>query len=55
MANHHGAPIRKLLFLLIVALALAACAADTPEPASKTYRLDLDPGMVVAFVEGLPP
>ena len=55
MANHHDAPIGKLLFLLIVALALAGCAADTPEPASDTYRLDLGPGMVVAFVEGLTP
>ena len=27
----------------------------TPEPASETYRLDLGPGMVVAFVEGLTP
>ena len=27
----------------------------TPVPASETYRLDLGPGVVVAFVEGLPP
>ena len=27
----------------------------TPEPASEIYRLDLGPGMVVAFVEGLTP
>ena len=27
----------------------------TPEPASETYRLDLGPGLVVAFVEGLTP
>ncbi len=27
----------------------------TPEPASETYRLDLGPGMVAAFVEGLTP
>ena len=27
----------------------------TPEPASEAYRLDLGPGMVVAFVEGLTP
>ena len=26
-----------------------------PEPASETYRLDLSPGVVVAFVEGLTP
>ena len=55
MANHHGAPIRKLLFLLIVALALAACAADATDTATETYRLDLGPGMVAAFVEGLTP
>ena len=55
MTNHHGAPIVKALLALIVALALAGCAADTPEPASETYRLDLGPGMVVAFVEGLTP
>ena len=53
MANLHGAPIGKTLFPLIAALALAACAADTPMPDSKTYRLDLGPGMVAAFVEGL--
>ena len=27
----------------------------TPEPASETYRLDLGPGLVAAFVEGLTP
>ena len=27
----------------------------TPEPASENYRLDLGPGMVAAFVEGLTP
>ena len=27
----------------------------TPEPASETYRLDLAPGLVVAFVQGLTP
>ena len=27
----------------------------TPEPPSETYRLDLGPGLVVAFVEGLTP
>ena len=27
----------------------------TPVPASETYRLDLGPGVVVAFVEGLSP
>ena len=49
MANYHGAPIVKTLFLLIVALALAGCAADKPEPLSEIYRLDLGPGMVTAF------
>lgn len=55
MANHYGAPIGKTLVLLIAALALAGCAADTPKLASETYRLDLGPSMVVAFVEGLTP
>ena len=55
MANHHGAPIRKTLFLFVVALALAGCSAAAPEPVSQTYRLDLGPGMVAAFVEGLTP
>ena len=55
MANHPSAPIGKTLFLLTVAVALAGCAADTPETASQTYRLDLGPGMVAAFVEGLTP
>ena len=49
MANYHGAPIVKPLFLLIVALALAGCSADKPEPLSEIYRLDLGPGMVAAF------
>ena len=55
MANHYGAPIGKTLVLLMVALALTGCATGTPVPASQTYRLDLGPGMVVAFVEGLTP
>ena len=33
----------------------ASTGWGAPEPASETYRLDLSPGVVVAFVEGLTP
>ena len=42
----------------LVALALVACGGfpwAEPERASENYRLDLSPGVVAAFVEGLTP
>lgn len=42
----------------LVALALVACGVlpwAEPERASEDYRLDLGPGVVAAFVEGLTP
>ena len=51
-------PLLMSLTLGLAALALSACGGELstkPEPASETYRLDLGPGVVVAFVEGLTP
>ena len=42
----------------LAAIVLAACGGGesmAPEPASETYRLDLAPDVVAAFVEGLTP
>ena len=53
-------PILMSIALGLTALALAACGGAQPtvitsEPASEPPRLDLGPGVVVAFVEGLTP
>ena len=48
----------KSITLGLAALALAACGgveSTKREPVSETYRLDLAPGVVVAFAEGLTP
>ena len=63
--------VLRTVGLGFAALVLTACAGmpsdgvptttpapagwGTPEPASETHRLDLSPGVVVAFVEGLTP
>ena len=50
MATHHGPPIGKKLFLLIAAVALAGCVAETLQPTSEPVQLEISPLVDVIFV-----
>ncbi len=50
MANHCGAPTGKTLFLLIVALAMVGCAADTPQPTARPDKFEISPAIESIFI-----